>query len=86
MATAVIDWHDQAVSAAFQDLFYDRLTDQEIWVFLRRRHCVPVTVNQLKTKLKILGLKRRNFTVPLEEVEAAITLSVLCCRCVVYAK
>ena len=87
MATAVMDGQDEAVSGVIQDLFYDGLTYQEICVFLHWRHGVLLTVNQLKTRLKFLGLKRRNVAVPLEEVEAAITVSVLCsCRCVVYAK
>ena len=52
-----------------------------------RPHGLLLTVNQLKTRLKFLGLKQRNVAVPLEEVEAAITVSVLCsCTFVVYAK
>lgn len=64
--------------------FDDGYTYAEICTFLNLRHGIVLTVDQLRYRLKKMGLGRRQpeLQTPLEEVEAAISVSycMLVCR------
>ena len=57
--------------------FDDGYTYAEICTFLNLRHGIVLMMDQLRYRLKKMGLGRRQplFQTPLEEVEAAISVS-----------
>ena len=81
MATVVLPGVSDDAIGGLQHLietyFHDGLTFAEMCLFLERRHGVPLTVHQLKRRLRFFGLKRRGVTVSLREVEDAIRVSLV---------
>jgi len=70
-------WNKDVVIAKY---FKDGYTYEEICTFLRLRHGLELTIDQLRYKLKKMGLGRRRAEdyAPLEVVEAAISVSPCC--------
>eukprot|EP00118_Oscarella_pearsei_P013946 m.115906 g.115906 ORF g.115906 m.115906 type:complete len:109 (+) comp37571_c0_seq12:124-450(+) len=62
----------KALEQLIEKYFHGGLTYEEMCLFLDRRHGIRLTIHQLKRRLKFLGLRWRNATVSLEEVEDAI--------------
>ena len=54
-----------------------RYFEDDIQKFLRLRHGIDLTPDQLRTRLKVMGLKRRGVDLEssLEDIQAAIVVS-----------
>ena len=63
--------------AAILRYFEDDYTYDDIRKFLRLRHGIDLTPDQLRTRLKVMGLKRRGVDLEssLEDIQAAIVVS-----------
>ena len=63
--------------AAILRYFKDGYTYDDIRKFLRWRHGIDLTLDQLRTRLKAMGLKKRgvDFESSFEDIQAAIVVS-----------
>ena len=57
--------------------FEDGYKYDDICKFLKLRHVISLTLDQLRMRLKAMGLKRRGVESSLEDVQAAIDVSVM---------
>ena len=64
--------------AVIRRYFEDGYKYDDIWKFLKLRHGISLTLDQLRRRLKVMGLKRRGVELEssVEEVQAAIVVSV----------